>query len=121
MADVLVAVLEGPGFDVVELERGAHQEWGAARFTASTGERRLSSVGQLEVEHGGTSARLVVLTGGDGLGVEGDDELVADVLAWLTRRDPVVAEALVVVTDWAAEPLRLTPGMTADELRSHRA
>lgn len=120
MADVLLAVLDGRRFDAASLGRAARAQWSGVGFSPSTGELAQSSVGQVEIRRGVQSIRIVVLAGGAGLGVEGDDELAVDVLAWLTRLDPVRQRGTVMMTDWSADPVELEPDMSRSALLALR-
>lgn len=116
MADLLVAVLDGParlGPDaIVEPARAAWphspQSPPADRFAANT---MLS----LELHDAGPILFVDFLGVHEGLGLDGDDDLAAAFLAWLSNLVDVRGSR-VVVSDWADDLVTLVPRMSAHDV-----
>lgn len=111
MTDSFLAVLEGPyrfGFEALSTEVSTRFP-DAAFFPPRTIQRQDEN-GHLMLD--------IKLLGDDegGVGLEGDDELAAEFVAWLTERPGFPADGSVVFAGWAPEPFPLRPNMTAGEL-----
>ncbi|MBB2923741.1 hypothetical protein [Cellulomonas cellasea] len=86
----------------------------------TAGPRARVSFGQLQLANGAVEDRLLVslLAGGDGMRLEGDEDLASSFVAWVTGRPGFPVDGSSVLIDWAGELLPLRPGMAANELRA---
>jgi hypothetical protein len=115
MADIMIAALDGSSpFDAASLAQAARTTWPDASWPGSP------ELARLKVESGGRTLFVDVLPPGGGLGIEGDDELAAEFVAWITRQVPI-ADSQIVVTDWNEDVVTLRPNMTCDEVYALRA
>ncbi|MEU2200581.1 hypothetical protein [Isoptericola sp. NPDC019482] len=120
MADLLVGVLEGPArFNPDVLVDPALSAWPGSKWSPSSERLAPNSAGLLELHGQGQIVFVDFLSGAEGLGVDGGDDLAAAFLAWLTTQVDMRASQ-VVVSDWANDLVTLDSGMTPDELRRLR-
>lgn len=119
MADIMIATLDGSTpFDAERLARAALTPWPEASWPGSP-DHVIGELARLKIETDGQTVFVDVLPPGGGLGVEGDDELAAEFIAWITTQVPI-AEGQVVVTDWTDDVVALSPNMTLDEVQALR-
>lgn len=116
MADLLVGILDDVTFDVEHLLAQAQATWPEATYYPSDGESANSPAGNLQLEIEQEFLDVAFLASRGGLGVEGDDDLAAVFLAWLTTQPPVCDGTEVVVVNWANDLVPLTPNMTPEQL-----
>ncbi|MBO3095134.1 hypothetical protein [Cellulomonas dongxiuzhuiae] len=112
MADVMLACSDDDwDFDRPRVIDDMQRLWPSSTYSAEEG--AVDTLGQLVVRDGDETALVELLTIPGGLGVEGDDRLVAEVLAALARTQPVPADGSLLALGWAKRAVPLTPATTA--------
>jgi hypothetical protein len=120
MADIMIAALDGSTpFDAESLAQAARTTWSEASWPGSPN-RATGELARLKIESDGRMLFVDILPPGGGLGIEGDDELAAEFVAWITTQVPIT-DGQIVVTDWADDVVTLRPNMTRDEVHALRA
>lgn len=117
MVDALIASLDDvPRFDAEGIVTAARSRWPHMQWSPATGEIPELGAGEFTIEADAQWVTVEFLPGRTGLGVEGHDDLAAEVVAWLTRQVPM-PDGQVVILNWGddAEPLR--ENMPVEELR----
>lgn len=123
MADIMIATVDGSTpFDAERLAEVARQAWPQATWPSSP-DRATGELARLKIEAQGKIVFVDVLPPGGGLGVEGDDELTAEFVAWITTQVSIT-DGQLVITDWANEVVSLRQQMSVSDvlrLREHDA
>ena len=115
MADVMLACTDGAwDFDRPRLIDDVQRRWPSSTFSAEEGAD--DTLGQLVVRDGDATALVELLTVPGGLGVDGDDRLVAEILAVVARTQSVPADGSLLALGWTSRPVALTPTITAAAL-----
>lgn len=113
MSDVLIASTGAYRFDLDAIEAAGAARWpGMRRFEGA-------SSGDGQLQHVDDENRLLDITSlraGQGLGVEGDPERVAECMGWLTAQPGFPSDGSIEVYDWALDVMPLRPGVQAKEL-----
>jgi hypothetical protein len=78
----------------------------------------VGTLGQVVVRDGDATVLVELLTIPGGLGAEGDDDLLADVLAAIATTQGVPGDGSLVVVGWSTQPVPLTPTTSAATLRA---
>lgn len=116
MSEVLVTSKQNAiAFNPESMLRDARERWSHAAYVPSSEYFVDTTFGQLKITSGGQTVLVEFLVPGQGLGVEGDDILVAEFLEWLADWPDLPPET----TAWpsqSAEPLQVRPGLTAQQL-----
>lgn len=119
MTNLLVAVTPGEHrFAPERVAHAARQHWTDVTYTGlDVTDPRLAELGpQLRISEG---QRVVIANfhnDGEGIGVEGDDDIQAEFLALLTQ-NTTFPDGGIVVVHWADDVVPLRPHMTADDVR----
>ncbi len=117
MADVMLAATQSTwDFDRPRLVTDLTARWPDATFSPE-GDDDAGTLGQVVVRHSQATVLVELLTVPGGLGVEGDDDLVADVLATIARTQPTPLDGSLLLIGWSTQPVPLTPTTSAEQLR----
>lgn len=112
MADVMLACSDQDwDFDRPRLIEDLRHLWPRSTFSAEDGVE--DTLGQIVVRDGNETALVELLTIRGGLGVEGDDRLVADVLAAVARTQLAPADGSLLAVGWGKGVVAVTPDTTA--------
>lgn len=124
MSDLLVAVTPGEHrFDPDQIAAAAARQWPSVEDVDITGPElvdlaRLLSK-QLTINDGQRTIVAGFHADNRGIGIEGDDELEAEFLAFLTQNTELPGEEIVVV-QWADDIVTLRPSMTLEDVQALR-
>lgn len=115
MADVMLACTQrGWDLDKPRLAADLLERWPASSYDSD--ERLEDTLGQVVVRDGSETVLVELLTVPGGLGVDGDDALVARVLALIAETQAAPAGGSLLAIGWCREAVALTPGVSAEAL-----
>ena len=115
MADVMLACSDDAwDFDRPRLIDDVLRLWPSSTYSTEDGAE--DTLGQVVVRDGDATALVELLTVPGGLGIDGNDRLVAEVLAALARTHPAPADGSLLALGWARRAVSLTPTTRAVDL-----